>query len=203
MDQSPGAMWDRIFSETEWSSAPDPFLCELVAGLAPGRALDVGSGPGRNGLWLAEAGWTVTLLDPSSVALEQARDRAKALDVTIRTLEADVARWQPEAATYDLVVTANLHMVESELTALYRKVRTSLAVGGHLYVVGHHLSSLGRHGPPDPERLFTPDRLRQVLGDGFEIEMLEERERSQVDDRQDEPDPTPDRVVVLWARATA
>jgi SAM-dependent methyltransferase len=196
-------MWDRIFSETEWSSAPDPFLCELAAGLEPGRALDVGSGPGRNGLWLAEQGWHVTLLDPSQVALTQAEDRAQSLAVNVSTLRIDVDHWQPEPKVYDLVVIANLHMLEAELSSLYHKAHDSLRDGGHLYVVGHHLSSLGRHGPPDPERLFTPERLRRVLGAGFEVEMLEERERSQVDDRQDEPDPTPDRVVVLWARAIA
>ena len=44
--------------------------------LAPGRALDVGSGEGADAVWLAERGWRVTAVDISATALERAAAHA-------------------------------------------------------------------------------------------------------------------------------
>ena len=49
----PSRMWDRRFADQGWPAEPDPLLTELVAPLPAGRALDIGSGPGPNSLWLA------------------------------------------------------------------------------------------------------------------------------------------------------
>jgi 2-polyprenyl-3-methyl-5-hydroxy-6-metoxy-1,4-benzoquinol methylase len=50
--------WDQRYrsSELVWSAEPNPFLVTEVAGLPPGRALDLGCGEGRNAIWLAEQG---------------------------------------------------------------------------------------------------------------------------------------------------
>lgn len=123
-----GQMWDRRFSEHAWPSEPDPFLVELADDLPPGRGLDLGSGPGRNSLWLASKGWEMTLVDASRVALAQAEQRAA-------------------------------------------------EAGGHLFVVGHDVANLGHHGPPDPERLLTVERLSQALPATVVVEVLDQRAR--------------------------
>lgn len=60
-----------------WSSGPNRFVAEECADLVPGRALDLACGEGRNALWLAEAGWTVTAVDFSAVAIGRARGVAE------------------------------------------------------------------------------------------------------------------------------
>ncbi|MDJ0344416.1 hypothetical protein QMK19_21135 [Streptomyces sp. H10-C2] len=42
------------------SGRANPQMVAEASGLAPGRALDVGSGEGADALWLAERGWQVT-----------------------------------------------------------------------------------------------------------------------------------------------
>ena len=66
--------WDERYSSASsiWSGNPNPQLVAEVAGLAPGRALDIGAGEGADALWLAQQGWTVTAVDISTVALERA-----------------------------------------------------------------------------------------------------------------------------------
>src|ERR1035437_1483741 len=47
---------------------PTRLLMETAKHLEPGRALDLACGTGRNALWLAEHGWSVTAVDGSPVA---------------------------------------------------------------------------------------------------------------------------------------
>ncbi len=165
-------LWDRRFAEKEWISTPDPLLVELVGPLPPGRALDVASGPGRNSLWLAGSGWEVTALDSSVVALRQAVAGAAAAGLRLQTVQADVVTWRPPATAYDLVVVANLHLPTVDLTSLLTRLGEVLRPGGHLFVVGHDVANLGRHGPPDATLLLTVERLAAALPSGLVVERL-------------------------------
>ena len=57
--------WDERYAASEmvWSATPNQFLPPEVTDLAPGTALDLACGEGRNAIWLAEQGWTVTGVD--------------------------------------------------------------------------------------------------------------------------------------------
>ena len=50
--------WDERYASAEaiWSGEPNPHLVGQVAHLAPGDALDVGSGEGADAIWLASRG---------------------------------------------------------------------------------------------------------------------------------------------------
>ncbi|MHB1488831.1 MAG: class I SAM-dependent methyltransferase [Acidimicrobiales bacterium] len=169
-------MWDSRYTDHPWPSEPDPALVELVAPLAPGKALDLGCGPGRNSIWLARHGWEVTGVDASAVGLAQAQQRANDAGVTIDTIQADLLAWEPPSRGFDLVVLANVHLVEPERSRLFAAASDAVAPCGHLFVVGHHLDDLGRTGPPDPERLYTEQRLRHAFPT-LSVERLERHQR--------------------------
>lgn len=194
----PGEMWDRRFSEHPWPSEPDPLLVELAGSLPPGRGLDLGSGPGRNSLWLATKGWDMTLLDASGVALAQAQARAEQAGVRIEALQRDVAGWRPEGPSYDLAIVANLHPGPEVLAQVLAAAADALVDGGHLFVVGHDVTNLGRHGPPDPERLLSVERLSRALPPTVRVEVLDRRSRHP--DHSAAPDgEAPDVAVFAWA----
>ncbi len=155
--------WDRRYAQSPWSTEPDSHLVGRVAGLAPGRALDLGCGLGRNAVWLAAQGWEVTGVDGSAVGLDQAAQRAAEAGTTLRLVQADLLAYRPEPAAYDLVVLANLHFPPGQREALFEHARAALAPGGHVFVTGHHLASLGREGPPFPERLYTEALMAALL----------------------------------------
>lgn len=69
------AHWDERYGTAEliWKADPNRFLVEELEGLAPGRALDIACGEGRNAIWLASMGWEVTGVDFSAVGLAKAR----------------------------------------------------------------------------------------------------------------------------------
>ncbi len=89
--------WDAIYraDESRPYPAPDPVLFESVPEPEhdQARALDFAGGVGQNGLWLAERGYTVDIVDVSRVALNRARSEMAARNlrrVNLLPLDVDV-----------------------------------------------------------------------------------------------------------------
>ena len=77
------------------ADVPDGWLVEHIEGehrLAPGRALDLGCGAGRNTLYLAREGWEVTGIDITGLAIEKARAKAVGDAAKARFLQGEVTQ---------------------------------------------------------------------------------------------------------------
>ncbi len=103
---------------------PSPFLTreiEKIKTLAPGpKALDIACGEGRNSLFLALHGFSVTGLDISDKGLEKGASRAHAmgLNVEFRRVDLDDCTIQ---GTFDLILNFNFllrELIPSEVAAL-------------------------------------------------------------------------------------
>lgn len=189
---SVGPTWDRRYLEHGWSVVPDESLIELVAPLTPGRALDLGCGTGRNALFLASAGWSVTGVDASRVGLDTALAHAALRGVSLEVVHADLLDYVPVPAYFELVVVANIHFLAPERDAFFARAAAAVVPGGHLFVVGHHVDAFGKAGPPVRERLFE-ESLFENRFTGLRLERLERRESN-----SDAGD-TDDVSVVVWA----
>ena len=182
--------WNRRHGESGQLFGVDPnrFLVAEVDGLAPGRALDLACGAGRNAVWLAEQGWQVTGVDFSDVAIDNARRLAGERGVAVEWLVADVGEWEPPADAFDLVVVLYLHLPAEERRPIMRRAAAALAGGGTILVVGHHSANIaeGTGGPQDPRVLFTAEDIAADL-EGLDVEKAErvlrpvEGERDAVD----------------------
>lgn len=162
--------WDARYRDAPdlWTKEPNAQLVAFASDLAPGRALDVGAGDGRNAIWLATQGWAVTAIDLSAVALERAQARAAERGAQLECIVADWREHPFGEAAYDLVVVSYMHPQPSERSALFERAARALVPGGHLLTVGVILADHGRRGPPDSERLYTVDRVREALR-GFDV----------------------------------
>ena len=191
--------WDRRYRGTElvWTAQPNRFLVQELGELPPGRALDLGSGEGRNAVWLAEGGWRVTAVDFSSVALDKARRLAQARRVTVEWELEDLRTYAPEPGAYHLVLVAYLHLPPAERAAVLAGAVAALAPAGTLLVIGHDLANLtqGVGGPQDPAVLYTPEAIVAEL-DGLTVHRAE-RVRRPVDTA-----PEPGVAVDTLVRAT-
>jgi SAM-dependent methyltransferase len=159
--------WDRRYAQPTllWSAEPNRFLVAEAAGLAPGRALDIACGEGRNALWLAELGWRVTAVDFSPVAIDKARDRAARERRDVDFVCADLLDYEPEAEAHDLVLVLYLQLPPDERQLVLGRAATALAPGGTFLLVGHDLRNLtdGVGGPSDPSLLYTPEQIVDEL----------------------------------------
>ncbi len=173
--------WDQRYAGTElvWTAEPNRFAVAELQDLAPGRALDVAAGEGRNAVWLAARGWQVTAVDFSAAGLDKGRRLAQARGAAVDWVRADVRDYQPEAASFQLVLVAYLQLREAELDGVLRRAVTALAPGGVLLVVGHDVTNLteGTGGPPDPAVLYTPESITRSLG-GLTVVRAERVRRS-------------------------
>lgn len=97
------AFWDARYRAAYEPRPPSALLRRWLPRLAPGRALDVACGTGRNTLLLAQHGWSALGVDISPVALHIAREAARAVGVAIDLLAADIHTWPLPPATFDLV----------------------------------------------------------------------------------------------------
>ena len=159
--------WDQRYAAADlvWSAEPNQVVAAECAELPPGRAVDLAAGEGRNALWLAGRGWTVTAVDFSQVALDKGRRLAEASTGagSVDWVRADATSWRPEEPV-DLVVIAYLQVTAEVRRAAVRGAYASLRPGGTLLLVAHDSTNLaeGTGGPQDPAVLMSAE---DVVGD--------------------------------------
>ena len=194
--------WDARYRErtgARWSGRPNGRLLVEVAGLTPGRALDVGCGEGADAIWLARDDWTVTAIDVAEVALGRARAAAEQVGASIEWICGDALRTPFPASSFDLVSLQYPALPKAAGEAGVRALLDTVRPGGLLLAVYHdldhdhreHMRSRGI----DPADYVDVDDLRRLLGDDFTIET------DAVEPRIDPPPDTPHIAdVVLRAR---
>lgn len=162
-------LWDERYEAKGalWGAEPNQFLVEIAAAVEPGTALDLGCGQGRNSFWLASRGFAVTGLDLSPVAIEQARSVAAELGVDVSFESVDLTAWDPDGSVWDLVILTYLHLSPQRRPVVHDAAKRSVAPGGRLVVIAHHLDNFenGVGGPPVPELLFTEQQLAEDFSD--------------------------------------
>lgn len=178
MDQT---AWDERYAGPElvWGSGPNCFVAGELAALPPGRAIDLGTGEGRNAIWLAERGFTVTGVDFSRVGLARAAELAAERGVSVDWVHADLLGYQPTPGGYDLVLIAYIQLPADRLTELVRTAAAAVAPGGTLLAVGHDQDNLARGygGPKDISVLWTLPSVTAGL-DGLTVRRAEQVTRT-------------------------
>ncbi len=143
--------WNQRFESEEsyLGQKASPFLAreiDAIMGMAPGkRAVDIACGEGRNSVFLARHGFTVTALDISDVGLEKGKRRAEREGVAIDFLRVDLDEYR-FTDTYDLIINFNFLLRD-----LIPRSVAALAAGG-LLVVDTIMESpqlLAAHRNPD------------------------------------------------------
>jgi SAM-dependent methyltransferase len=162
--------WDDRYAAAElvWSVEPNQFVAAECADLPPGRAVDLAAGEGRNAIWLARRGWSVTAVDFSQVGLDKGRQLAG--DAKVDWVRADATTWTGDG--YDLCVIAYLQLAAEQRRAACRAGFASLRPGGTFLLVAHDSTNLaeGTGGPQDPSVLMTAaDVLDDLAGQEYDV----------------------------------
>jgi SAM-dependent methyltransferase len=154
--------WDR-----EQVPKPVTELAEELSG-SQGRALDVGCGTGRDAVYLAGRGWTVTGIDGVPRAIERAKQRAKDAGAEVNWVLGDVTDLQSLEIGdgYDVVLDRGcFHGLSDEGRQRCADGMTAIAApGARLLVNAFHPRRRGI-GP----RGITAEELEHYFGGGWDL----------------------------------
>ena len=162
--------WDKRYSEPAfvYGTEPNQFITELSAHYKPGmKALAVGDGEGRNGVWLAKQGIEVLSVDMSSKGLQKAQKLAKQNNVKIKTKCVDLTKWNWPKNQYDIVILIYVHFNANIRSEIHRKILDALKAGGLVICEAFNLDQIkfqkkyNSGGPKTTEMLYSTEILKQ------------------------------------------
>lgn len=162
-----------------FGTAPNKFLASQAERFGAGmKVLSVADGEGRNAVWLAEQGCTVTATEISPVALEKAAKLARARHVAVDLVQADILNWVWPNEIYDAVVGIFIQFATpAERVRQLAGMKQAVKPGGLLLLQGYTPKQLEYRtgGPSAVENLYTEALLGEVFGD-WQIVLLREHE---------------------------
>jgi len=192
------AFWNRAYAGASLDVGPapavavHPLLAEDLAGRPPGTGLELACGEGRPAIALARAGWRMTAVDFSTVAIGRGRRIADVLGVRVDWVVADVTAYAPEPQL-DVVLVGYLHLPPDALDAVLARAAGALAPGGSVLVVGWDRTSAS--GPT--HRYDAPALAARIAAAVPELEIR------RVDTVPRPGDPTAYDAVVHLSRSAA
>ncbi|MFF9805609.1 class I SAM-dependent methyltransferase [Streptomyces coeruleorubidus] len=192
--------WDGFYADR---SRPVPFFvakpdenlvsCVERGMISGGRALDLGCGPGRNALYLAERGFEVDAVDLSPAAVDWARERAReagADGVRFHLGDAFALAGTELTGPYDLVHDSGcFHHLPPHRRISYLALLDDVLAPGGLFSLtcfaagaggmGSELSDTGFYR--EAEGLggglaYTPESLREIFSGLTEVELRRMRD---------------------------
>jgi SAM-dependent methyltransferase len=153
--------WDARYRDGAYEGRTHPtvLLAQWLQRLPRGRALDVACGAGRNALYLAANGFSVTALDISRVGLQRGRSAATERGLVVEWLYADLDEDLESAlppGPFDLIV-----WVRYVHRTLMPNLLARLAPGGALLCEQHLATDEPVAGPTSAEFRLAPGSLRR------------------------------------------
>lgn len=171
----PRQTWDTRYANADgflFGERPNAWLAANAAWLRPGmRVLSIADGEGRNGVWLAQQGCSVTAFDLSPVGVARARTLAQRCGVAIDLRVADVADWPWEPDAFDAVVAVFIQFAAPLVRErIFAGIARTLVPGGVLVLEGYGPRQLRYRtgGPGVAANLYTMPLLAKAFA-GWEI----------------------------------
>lgn len=138
--REPAPFWDTFFSDRDkpipiFANAPDENLVTYVkmGKITPGKVLELGCGPGRNAIYLAENGFDVDAVDLSKTSLDWAKERADERNLNINFLHQNIFDFNSEQSKYDFIYDSGCfhHIAPHRRMSYINIIEKFLKAGGY------------------------------------------------------------------------
>ena len=157
--------WEQRYANAAAAPAEPSLLLTSLVDVLPtgGNALDVAGGAGRHAIWLAQRGFTATLVDVAPRGVAIAQERAAAAGVTLTGICRYLEQEPLPAGPWDLIVS--FHYLQR---SLFPQMIAELAIDGMLIFCQPTRANLTRHAKPPAEFLLEEGELLGLVP-GLEI----------------------------------
>ncbi|MEG4484213.1 class I SAM-dependent methyltransferase [Microcoleus sp. D2_18a_B4] len=154
-------MWDERYSAQEYAygTNPNKFLEANVSTIPKGKVLSLAEGEGRNAVFLAKQGYSVTAVDASLVGLNKARKLAEDNGVIVEFIHTDLAEYDLGENKWDGLVSIFCPLPSSTRKQLHKKVEAALKRNGVFLL-----------------EAYTPDQLKYGTGGGNSVDVMQSKE---------------------------
>lgn len=151
-------MWDERYSTKDYvyGTQANDFLAMQIAHIPKGQVLSLAEGEGRNAVYLAQQGYTVTAVDASQVGLDKAQRLADKAGVSINCVQADLAAYDFGENQWDAIISIFCPLPPNVRRAVYQGVERGLKPGGIFLL-----------------EAYTPEQLQYGTGGGSDITLMQ------------------------------
>jgi SAM-dependent methyltransferase len=151
-------MWDERYSVAEYAYGitPNQFLEKNVSCIPKGKVLSLAEGEGRNAVFLAKQGYSVTAVDASLIGLNKARKLAEENEVVVEFVHGDLADYDVGENRWDGIVSIFCPLPSSLRKELHKKVITGLRKNGVFLL-----------------EAYTPNQLKHGTGGGNSVDLMQ------------------------------
>lgn len=165
------SFWDERYNLPEYiyGTEPNEFLKSILSGLPPGGSmLFPADGEGRNSVYAASLGWSVSATDWSSAAREKALQLAARKNVTLNYTVANILELNPDEK-FDAVGLFFIHLIEEQREKFHALMLQKLKPGGLLVFEAFNRDQLGKSGggPQNIDLLYS---LEQITSDFIDLD---------------------------------
>lgn len=182
MDNAWKDRWDERYRTDEYAYGEEPnnYLKEQLEKLPLGTILFPAEGEGRNAVFAARLGWTVSAFDISTEGKRKALQLAEAHKVMIDYQVGELQALQYAAGQFDVLALIYAHF-PADIKSLYHKTLDHyLHKGGYIIFEAFskkHLDYIAQNekvgGPKDIAMLFSMDEIKSDFANYDIIELTE------------------------------
>lgn len=176
--------WDDRYRNDEFAYGMEPnnYLKEQLTKLSPGTILFPAEGEGRNAVYAAGMGWTVSAFDISHEGKSKALKLAEKNNVTIDYKVGELETLNYKTGQFDAIALIYAHFPANIKSWYHKALDKYLKKGGTIIFEAFskkHIEYVTANekvgGPKDIDSLFSTDEIRADFP-GYEIIELAEKE---------------------------
>jgi 2-polyprenyl-3-methyl-5-hydroxy-6-metoxy-1,4-benzoquinol methylase len=174
--------WNERYANEEFAYGEEPnnYLKEQLTKLDAGKILFPAEGEGRNAVFAAKEGWTVSAFDISNEGLRKALQLAEKNNVSIDYQIGELQALSYQEEQFDVIALIYAHFPANIKSQLHKELDKYLRKGGIIIFEAfskNHLDYLAKNekvgGPKDIESLFS---IEEIEADFNNYEIIELKE---------------------------
>ncbi|MCE1190466.1 MAG: class I SAM-dependent methyltransferase [Ignavibacteria bacterium] len=165
--------WNSRYNDDSYVYGTEPasFIKEQLDVLLPGNILFPADGEGRNSIYAAAKGFSVTACDWSITAREKALKLAAQRGVAIQYDICDIFNLPYEPESFDAIALSFIHLVEEERVQFHKYITGFIKPGGYLILYGFSKEQVKHNsgGPRNEEALYS---LENIISDFIDLDFI-------------------------------
>jgi 2-polyprenyl-3-methyl-5-hydroxy-6-metoxy-1,4-benzoquinol methylase len=174
--------WNERYRKDEFAygEQPNNYLKEQLEKLAVGKILFPAEGEGRNAVFAAKLGWTVSAFDISVEGKNKAIRLAETNKVTIEYRVGELQTLNYKTEQFDVIALIYAHFPADIKSAYHKTLNNYLRKGGLIIFEAfskRHIDYIAKNekvgGPKDIAQLFSIDEIKSDFANYEIIELVE------------------------------